>query len=525
MTVEVRIDTAKLDELFAPINKPSSPGIAVGIAHRGIPAYRRGFGLANVELPVVLSPSIRMRIGSTTKHFGALCMMLLAEDGKLSPQDSLRRHLPELPEWADGMTLAQAVSHTAGVRCTIDMMGYFDGALGRSVRVPDGSEVKLLASLDSPNFPPGEHFSYSNGGYTLVTEVIERVSGMKWGEFLKQRVLDPVGMNDTMARPLDTDCVPNSAAMHVARKDGSFDKGMFGPPISAAGSIVSTVDDMLRWLAHMSSPLVGTAETWQTMRAPVRLSNGASTGYGYGLSTGPYRGLDTLHHGGSVVGGNSQMLKVLGHELDIALMANTNGISAHDLTEKVMDLCFTGLVEKREPGKGANLAGDFHSPKTGRFLSFVEHEGETHQQAGRDKTPVPRDPDGNLVMRVNFLDLHPIVLTDDGFTLTEFGLEDHYHRVSPPAEPQAAAISGHYLNKSSGLSLTVTAGEGSQPGTLLLQGLIGKMEYQLVQKAPDFWQGKPKDAEAPPLEPALERDGDALLVSSGRNWRLRFERA
>lgn len=524
MTGEVSIDAAKLNDLFAPLAPPGSPGFAVGVAHHGVPVYRGGFGLASVELPLVLSPSIRMRVGSTTKHFGTLCIMLLAEDGKLSPQDSLRRHLPELPGWADAMTLAQVMGHTAGVRCTIDIQTYFDGMLGKGGTVPDGTELKLLASLDSPNFAPGENWSYSNGGYTLLTEVIERVSGMKWGEFLKARVLDPIGMNDTMARPLDTDCVPNSATLHLKRPDGGYDRGFFGVPISATGSIVSTVDDMLRWLAHMSKPVVGTAETWQAMRTPGRLNSGASTAYGYGLITSEYRGLDLLHHGGSVVGGNSQMLKVPAHGFDVAIMANSDAVSTMELTEKVIDACFSGLTEKREPGKGANISGVFYSRRSGRVLSFLEHEGETYQQAGKDKAPVPRDPDGNLITRVSFVDYRPIMPAGDGVTLTELGIEDHYERVSPPSEAGTPLILGQYVNKSSGLSLTIKAGEGEAPAAMTLHGWIGKTSYELAELAPGLWRGLATEGRAP-LEPIIERDGKALMMSSGRNWRLRFDPA
>jgi CubicO group peptidase (beta-lactamase class C family) len=106
--VSVSIDTAKLDALFVPFTSNDRPGIAVGIAHKGVPVYRRGFGLASVELPEPLSPTIRMRIGSTSKHFTCLCIMLLAEEGKLSPEDSVRKHLPELKAWADGIHTRRA---------------------------------------------------------------------------------------------------------------------------------------------------------------------------------------------------------------------------------------------------------------------------------------------------------------------------------------------------------------------------------------------------------------------------------
>ena len=282
LTISLDIDLAKLDKIFEPYNRSDQPGLAVGIAHRGLPIYRRGFGLANAELPVALSPGIRMRIGSTTKHFCCLAIMLLAEDGKLSPGDSVRRHIPELGDWAEPVTLAALMSHTGGVRCSLDIVHMLADGMGRPL--PTAAQRKILTDLKSVNFPAGEAWTYSNGGYVLLTEVVERVGGAAFGDFLKERILDPAGLHDTLMRPIDTSCLPNSAALHVRNAQGGFDRGVFGPAIGGEGGIVSTVDDMLRWLAHMDAPKVGSPATWAAMRTPVRLKNGASTGYGFGLS-------------------------------------------------------------------------------------------------------------------------------------------------------------------------------------------------------------------------------------------------
>ena len=121
MKHEARVDPQALDELFAPFDTTSAPGFAVGVAINGVPLYRRGFGLANIELPVALSPHTRMRIGSTTKHFCALAVMLLQEEGKLSIDDSPRVVLPELPKVMDDVTLRQLMSHTSGMRDSLDL--------------------------------------------------------------------------------------------------------------------------------------------------------------------------------------------------------------------------------------------------------------------------------------------------------------------------------------------------------------------------------------------------------------------
>ena len=134
MSTTFEFDPARLDAVLAPHDHGDRPGLAVGIAHRGRPLYRRGLGLANVELPVLLAPSTRMRVASVTKHFCALAVMLLAEDGKLAIDDSLRRHLPDLGPWAEAITLKQLMGHTSGMRCSIDALFFLHGVAGRPVR-------------------------------------------------------------------------------------------------------------------------------------------------------------------------------------------------------------------------------------------------------------------------------------------------------------------------------------------------------------------------------------------------------
>lgn len=132
MKQNVKIDPAALDKLFEPFDRTDAPGFAVGVALGGRPVYRRGVGMASVELPVALSPTIRMRIGSTTKHFCVLAAMLLAEEGKLSIDDSPRRYIQELPEWAEPVTIRQLMSHTSGMRDCLDLILHAAGPAARS---------------------------------------------------------------------------------------------------------------------------------------------------------------------------------------------------------------------------------------------------------------------------------------------------------------------------------------------------------------------------------------------------------
>lgn len=521
MTATVRIDTAALDALLKPFDSTSAPGFALGVAVRGIPQFRRGVGLANVELPVALSPSMRMRIGSTSKHFCVLAVMLLAEEGRLSIDDSPRRVIPELPEWAETITLRQLMAHTSGMRDSLDLIMLTAGP-GKSCAAD--FQLKMLSALDSLNFAPGEGWNYNNGGYVLLTVIVERLSGLDLEGFLKARIFEPIGMFDTQLRRLDTDLLPNSATLHLPRPDGGWMRGVFGVPVGGEGGIVSTVDDMLLWLAHMSNPIVGRAATWNEMRTPM-----ATHGYGLGLNMARHRGLRTVHHAGGVIGGSSQMLKVLDHDLDLILM--TNGQSAFDLyklVDAVIDACFEGLDPAPVDAGGPPVEGVFYSARTGQVLTLSDHEGAQAMTVGGFTLPARRESDGRIAVDILPTDLRVLPVRDAGGVAAvdafEFGKRERLVRVEIPADIDVPV--GAYESPAAGLSAHIApeqGGDSDWDGAILcLKGALGETEYQLTPIGPQLWRGT--SVGGMPVAVTLETDSDGFLLSSGRTMRLRFER-
>lgn len=509
---------AALDALFAPFDRTDTPGFAVGVALNGLPGYRRGFGMANIELPVALSPSIRMRIGSTTKHFCVLAVMLLAEEGKLSIQDSPRHYIPELPSWADPMTIEQLMAHTSGMRDSLDLI--FSTA-GPGVPTDADFQLKLLTELDSVNAPPGATWNYNNGGYVLLTEIVRRVGGLPFADFLRERILEPVGMFDTLLRPLDTELLPNSATQHLPRPDGGWARGIFGAWIGGEGGIVSTVNDMLLWLKHMSQPTVGTPETWAQMRTPR-----ATHGYGLGLNMTQYRGVDTVHHAGGVVGGSSQMLKVLGHELDIILMTNgRSGLDLYNLADAIIDCCIEGLTPAPEDVPRQPVCGTFHSARTGQVLTLLANEGGQAVSVGGMTLPARRDAQGRLTVAILPTDMRILPVEKGGavgLEVTEFGERDDLARVEVLEGTSAAPLVGRYESRAARLTAEIRIDDAGAP-RILISGPVGGTDYVLEPLGPDLWR-----AVSPTLSPpggTLEFDTEGFRFTTGRTVRLAFERS
>ncbi|MGI9170419.1 MAG: serine hydrolase domain-containing protein, partial [Caulobacteraceae bacterium] len=367
-----RFDEQEIDEIFAPLNQCRKPGGAVGIAIGGTPVYRKGFGLAHIELPVLLSPTIRMRIGSTTKHFAAFAYMLLCEAGKAGIDDAIENHIPEIHAAAHGVTMRRLMGHTGGLRDSVAISMLTNGP---AAPLTDAQMRAYYATIDDVDFAPGTAWSYNNGGYLLLTAVIERLAGRTLDEVLRTCIFQPLGMNDTLLRRWEREFVPNSATLHMIDAKGNFTRDYMGMEITGMGGIVSTMDDMLIWLKHMDAPTIGSAETWRLMREPHRLANGSSTQYGLGLTAAPYRGVETVHHGGGVLGGNSQMIKVPSAGLDITVAVNRADVRAVDFANRIIDLLVDGLEPEPEKADAEKATGVYISPTSGRVVELAEKEG------------------------------------------------------------------------------------------------------------------------------------------------------
>ncbi len=338
ITATKRSVTEKLDALFAPWNRSDAPGVIVGAAHQGRVIYRRAFGLASIEQGTALTPATRMRIGSTTKQFCALGILLLAEEGKLDIEKPISTWLPELGAVCGRPTLLQLMQHTGGLHDPLSTVFLQNG--GYYTELPAGSHLQMMSRIETCNFEPGSRFAYSNSGYQLLSLLTERLSGQSWAEFLDARVFQPMGMRDTAVLASDLDIVPNMAGLHVHTPHGAWRRGIYPSDENlGGGGIISTVDDMLLWAAHLRSAQkkVGSEALWRQMLEPQTFANGSRHCYALGLMRDAHRGVATIHHAGATMGSTHQMLTAPKQALDIIVMSNRMDVSSTALALKVLE--------------------------------------------------------------------------------------------------------------------------------------------------------------------------------------------
>jgi D-aminopeptidase len=526
-TLTVDVSSQKIDDIFSALDQCKLPGAAVGVAVDGVPVYRKAFGLANMELPVLLSTSMRMRLASVTKHFAAFTWMLLCEEGLADIDDPIGKYLPELHPVAHAVTPRQLMGHMGGLRDSIDLVWHFSGT-GK----PASSEAMfaLYRGIDDVQAAPGTVFNYTNGAYLILSTAIERITEQSLEQVMQERIFDAVGMPDTMLRRVDTDFVANSATLHMMNASGQFEKWHVGTALAGEGGMVSTVNDMLRWLAEMDACAVGSQATWEVMKAPMRLANGTSTTYGLGLVNRQYRGINVLSHSGGAGGGNAYILKAPDAGLDIVVLANRAGVFSFDLAYSILDACVAPLAPLRDAVKGRFVNGLFRSPQTGRVVQLFEQRGK--QVVSIDGADIHyfelgTDSVLRLSERIDDLRMSFSVIGDlerpTALQLDDCGNADELLAIERIKDAPAKPITGRYHAPSVGVTAVIE--ESSDGPKLTTMGPFGPLKYSLESLTRHVWRGNP-----PPGMPlsagvlSFDEHFARFSFSNCRTHRVKFQR-
>ena len=326
-----------VDALFADYSQPNSPGCALGVIHRGEFVYRRGYGMANLEHAIPISDESIFRIGSTSKQFTAMAIALLAEQGKLSLEDPLSTYFKSFPEWATQITVSQLVHHTSGIRDYLTL-AYLAGKGSDQDYYTTDWVIKLLARQKETNFPPGTQHLYSNSGYLLLAEIVQRVSGMSLKEFSEKEMFGPLNMSHSHFHDDHTHIVPQRAAGYAPADEGYY-ISMTTLDIVGDGGVYTSINDLLLWDQNFYSNRLGDRgqALIEEVTTPATLADGRAIDYAFGLSRETYRGKTLISHGGAFVGFRAEMIRFPEQQFSAAILCNRSDASPTTLAMAVAD--------------------------------------------------------------------------------------------------------------------------------------------------------------------------------------------
>ncbi len=332
--------TDRVDELFKQWDRNDSPGAALGIFKDGRIIYARGYGIANLEYAFPWSPQTPSRIGSISKQFIGMCIAILAEQGKLSLDENIRKYFPDWPDYNGQITLKHLLHHTSGVReylTLVELMGKPEGS--GYVYTPN-ELVRTLSRQKELNFKPGEMYSYSNSGYFLLSEIVSRVSGMKTSAFAKKYIFDPLGMKSTHFHDDPNMIVKNRAYGYSPKKGEGFRIDIVRLKVIGDLGVFTTIEDFLKWDQNFYDNKLGngTQNLINMMLTRGKLNNGEVLPYGLGLNISKYGGLETISHGGSAVGYQAQYMQFPDQQFSIVILSNLSNFSPGRIARKIADL-------------------------------------------------------------------------------------------------------------------------------------------------------------------------------------------
>ena len=307
------------DQLMSKFAREDGPGAVALIVKDGNVVYRKAFGMANTELGVKLTPEHVFRIGSITKQFTASAILKLEEEGKLSVQDDITKYIKDFPTHGYTITIEHLLTHSSGIKSYTGMADWT-----AEVRKKDFTPLELIDFFkkEPMDFAPGTEFKYNNSGYFMLGHIIEVVSGKKYEQYLQDNFFVPLGMKNTYYDS-PTRLINNRAAGY--EKDGeSFTNAPYlsmSQPY-AAGSLISTLDDLNTWYAAVMSSKVISQSSREKAHRPYVLSNGKKTGYGYGWGIGNIQGSPMIGHGGGINGFLTASLYLPNDKLFVAVFTN-----------------------------------------------------------------------------------------------------------------------------------------------------------------------------------------------------------
>ncbi len=348
----------QVDALFTEWNTNEKPGASIAIVKDGAIVYKKGYGMANLEYGIPNSSTTVFHIASISKQFTVFSILLLEEEGKLSLEDDIRKYIPEVPNFGKTITLRHLATHASGLRDQWSLLGL--AGWRRGDVVTKAHILKFISKQNALNFNPGEKFLYCNTGFTLLAEVVSRVSGQTFAEFTKANIFEPLQMSSTLFYDDHEKIVQNRAYSYYLGSSG-YKKSVLNFANVGATSLFTTVEDLSHWALNFSSTKIGNNEIIRKMNTISVLNNGKKTEVGLGQVVGKYKGLNEIQHGGADAGYRSYFARYPDQNFSVMVFSNEASFKPNKIVHEIVDIYLKDSIKVELKKEALNI--DYEAPK------------------------------------------------------------------------------------------------------------------------------------------------------------------
>ena len=324
----------RVDALFAAFAGVGVPGAAVVVARGDTTLFAKGYGLADVDHQVPVTPATSFRLASVTKQFTAAAILTLVEAGAIHLEDPVGNLLADVPDYAGAVTVRQLLAHTSGIPDYEPLLG-----AGEGPQLHDRDVLRLLHTAKRLYFPPGTSWRYSNSAYALLALIVEGASGETFASYLRRRIFDRAGMPTAVAHVEGVDTVANRAYGHSGaaaawrRTDQSRTSAVLGD-----GGIYASAEELARWSAALSRNTVLSAASFRVATTPAELASGAATSYGFGWFLDMHRGHRRQRHEGDSIGFRTAIQRYPDDGLTVVVLVNRSAAPIDGLSDGVANI-------------------------------------------------------------------------------------------------------------------------------------------------------------------------------------------
>src|SRR5450432_1346119 len=338
--------TKKIDNIFTAWNLAYSPGCAIGIVRNDSLIYAKGYGSANLEYGIPITPATIFHMASVSKQFTAFSIVLLATQGKLKLDDDIRKYLSWFPDLHTKITIRNLLNHTSGIRDQWQLLG-ISGTRMDDVITQD-QIIKILSKQQALNFEPGSKYSYSNSGFTMLAEIVKSVSGQTLRKFTDSAIFKPLGMTSTHFHDDYTEIEKNRSYSYDRKDSSHFTNAVLSYSVSGATSLFTNINDMSKWVMNFYDHKVGDQKDIDLLTQKGKLNNGKELSYALGIVSDTYNGWRQYSHSGGDAGYRTHVAVFPDLKMGFIVFSNLGDFNPGEKVYAIADFFIKDTAVKKE---------------------------------------------------------------------------------------------------------------------------------------------------------------------------------